>query len=120
MSNSMALNSLGQFFHPVEIHTSTSRKPVDIHSSCFQAAAVAEFFTLTKYILQLVESRPTSIISKNVELSIYYSCEQPAALNHSFSLIFLIIYSTLTKYLLHKSKAGRHRHSLLICAKSPF
>jgi len=62
-----------------------------------------------KYILQLVESRPTSILFNNVELSIYYSVWQFESLNHSFSLTFLIIYSTLTKYLLHNSKAGRNR-----------
>jgi len=58
---------------------------------------VADFFTLTKYTFQLVESRATyTIVVGNLRL-----------------LTFLIIYSTLTKYLLHKSKAGRHLESII-------
>jgi len=52
MSKSLALICRGRFFRPVKctlhIH--------DIYYSCWQTAAVADFFTLTKYTLQLVES----------------------------------------------------------------
>jgi len=58
-----------------------------------------------KYILQLVESRQTSILLNNVVFSLYYSGWQHEALNHSFSLTFLIIYSTLINYLLNWTKA---------------
>jgi len=57
MSMSLTLNCRGRyFFHPDKKHTSTSQKPAEIYYSCWQSAAVADFFTLTKYTLQLVES----------------------------------------------------------------
>ena len=57
------------FLHPDKIHTSTSRKPVDIYSSTWQTAAVADFFTLTKYTLRSVESLATyTIVVGNLRL----------------------------------------------------
>ena len=56
MSKSLPLKCLGRFFHPDKIHTSTSRKPIDIFYSCWQTAAVADFFTMKEYTFQLVDS----------------------------------------------------------------
>jgi len=48
MSNSRALNCRGRFFENVKMHTSTSRKLVDIYYSWWQIATLADFFTMTK------------------------------------------------------------------------
>jgi len=56
-------------FHAEKLHTSTSRNPVVICNCCWQTADVADFFTLTKYTLQLVESLVTyAIVVCNLRL----------------------------------------------------
>ena len=69
MSKSLAPNCRGRFFQPDKIHTLASRNTVDIHYSCWQTEAMADFFILIKYPLQIVEKLATyTIVVDNLGL----------------------------------------------------
>jgi len=95
MSKSLALNCRGRFFHPDEIHTSASLKPVDIHYSCWQTEALANFFIMIKYSLQLVENLATyTIVVDNLRLlNILHpdKISTSACRNRATSILFNII-----------------------------